>query len=85
MLNQALELDDINVKFENLTMIITDISIVNNKDERIELSQAEFVASASFPPEVPPKPSAPVPVAKATLGGSGPKRPSDLRRSPPQY
>ncbi|CAE8638853.1 unnamed protein product, partial [Polarella glacialis] len=54
---------------------------VPSKDWASLLSQAEFVASASFPPEVPPKPSAPVPVAKATLGESGPKRPSDLLRN----
>jgi hypothetical protein len=63
---------------------------VDSKDWASLLSQAEFVAPAFCPPEVPRKasafvPSAPVPVAKATLGGSGPKRPSDLRRSPPPY
>ncbi|CAE8715533.1 unnamed protein product [Polarella glacialis] len=40
---------------------------VRSKDWASLLSQAEFVASASFPPEVPPKPSAPVPVAKVLV------------------
>ncbi|CAE8693926.1 unnamed protein product [Polarella glacialis] len=40
---------------------------VPSKDWASLLSQAEFVASASFPPEVPPKPSAPVPVAKVLV------------------
>jgi hypothetical protein len=48
VLNEAFELDDIDVKFENLTMIVTDISIVNEDDERIELSQSEFVAFNNF-------------------------------------
>ncbi|GLR19628.1 MbnP family protein [Portibacter lacus] len=44
VLNQAYELDDISVKFENLGFLLTDISIVNDDNESVELADAEFVA-----------------------------------------
>lgn len=48
VLNTSYDLDDMNVKFENLTFLLTDLSLVNANDETIELSDAEFVELNGF-------------------------------------
>lgn len=48
VMNEAFNLGEIDVKFENLTFYITDVSLVNAEGETLELSDAEFVDLKAF-------------------------------------
>jgi hypothetical protein len=58
-------------------------SVPSDKHLRALLSQVEFVSSPPAPLEPPPKSAPSLPEVRATWGGAGPKRPSDLRRARP--
>jgi len=48
ILNKEYALDSIDVKFENLTFIMTDLALVNEDEETVALSEAEFVELNGF-------------------------------------
>ncbi len=51
VLNQAYEMGDLSVKFENLTFYFSDISLADKNGESVNLSDVEFVQLNSFDQE----------------------------------